>query len=418
MKLKTTVGAFTLLSLCLGFSSCKKETLVQTPSSSIASNSESDTQQIGAKIDGQYIVQLKPDYFKSVAIPEIGYKEKTRAAYEKLKTLLATLPNGNEIEVLNVYTSTINGFAAKLSPDQVTALQKHRLVEEIEQDQIMGVSGVILKTSTAKADQVPYGVARTGYGSGAGKRAYVIDSGIDVDHPDLNVNEDLGRNYVNTGCGLLGIIFGCPDGGQGSPDDDNGHGTHCAGTIAAKNDGSGVIGVAYDAEVVPIKVLNAAGTGSNSGVIQGVDYVGSTAKAGDVANMSLGGGTSSSLDNAVKNAASKGIHFALAAGNDSQHSNNSSPARANGANIYTVSAMDANDRFASFSNFGNPPVDYCAPGVSIRSTYPGGGYRNMSGTSMAAPHVAGLLLITNGNIKVDGFVKNDPDGNADAIAHK
>ena len=112
--------------------------------------------------------------------------------------------------------------------------------------------------------------------------------------------------------------------------------------------------------------------------------------------------------------ASKGIRFSLAAGNESTDANTKSPASANGANIFTISAMDKNKAWAYFSNYGNPPIDYCAPGVSIYSTYKGGGYATLSGTSMAAPHMAGLLLL--GSIRSGGFVSGDPDGNPDVIA--
>jgi subtilisin family serine protease len=149
-------------------------------------------------------------------------------------------------------------------------------------------------------------------------------------------------------------------------------------------------------------------------VIAGVDYVAANGANGDVANMSLGGPVSDALDDAVKNAASNGIKFLLAAGNESDDANNHSPAHVNGSNIYTVSAMWDDDSWASFSNYGNPPVDYCAPGVYILSTYKNGGYETLNGTSMAAPHVAGILLL--GNISTDGNVSGDPDGNADPIA--
>jgi subtilisin family serine protease len=110
------------------------------------------------------------------------------------------------------------------------------------------------------------------------------------------------------------------------------------------------------------------------------------------------------------------VKIALAAGNESDNANNHSPARANGANVFTVSAVNNTDTFASFSNFGNPPVDFAAPGVSIQSTYKGGGFATLSGTSMAAPHVAGILLA--GSIRGDGTAKSDPDGNPDPIAHR
>jgi subtilisin family serine protease len=135
-----------------------------------------------------------------------------------------------------------------------------------------------------------------------------------------------------------------------------------------------------------------------------------------VANLSLGGGASTALDNAVRNLGSTGVLVALAAGNESQDANNVSPARTNHQNVVTVSAMDSNDNFASFSNYGSP-VDYCAPGVSVNSTWIGGGYRSISGTSMASPHVAGLLLLRGStNLNTDGTVNGDPDGNADPIA--
>jgi len=129
--------------------------------------------------------------------------------------------------------------------------------------------------------------------------------------------------------------------------------------------------------------------------------------------MSLGGPVSQALDNAILVAAGKGIKFVIAAGNSAANANNYSPARVNGTNIYTISASDSGDRFASFSNFANPPIDYCAPGVSIKSTWKSGGYNTISGTSMAAPHAAGVLLL--GTAKTSGFVSGDKDNNPDPI---
>lgn len=132
--------------------------------------------------------------------------------------------------------------------------------------------------------------------------------------------------------------------------------------------------------------------------------------------MSLGGGISTAIDQAVINAAaSSGVIFVLAAGNESDNANNHSPARANGQNVYTISASDSNDNFASFSNYGSA-VDYCAPGVSVKSTWKGGSYNTISGTSMAAPHASGVFLL--GNANTDGYVNNDPDGNPDPIIHR
>ncbi|NNE46402.1 MAG: S8 family serine peptidase, partial [Rhodothermales bacterium] len=160
--------------------------------------------------------------------------------------------------------------------------------------------------------------------------------------------------------------------------------------------------------------LSSRGSGSTSGVIAGVNHVAANGSVGDVANMSLGGGVSTALDDAVA-AAAGGVRFVLAAGNESDNANNHSPARVNGNGIYTISAIDSADRFAWFSNYGNPPVDYAAPGVSIESTWKNGGYNTISGTSMAAPHVAGILLLPGG-ISVDGTVNGDRDSTADEIA--
>jgi subtilisin family serine protease len=135
-----------------------------------------------------------------------------------------------------------------------------------------------------------------------------------------------------------------------------------------------------------------------------------------VANMSLGGPVSTALDNAVTNAAGKGIKFTIAAGNSGDNAANYSPARVNHPNVYTISAIASNNCMPSWSNWGNPPVDWAAPGVSILSTKKGGGTTTMSGTSMAAPHVAGILLL--GNITQNGSACNDPDGNPDKIASR
>jgi subtilisin family serine protease len=153
-------------------------------------------------------------------------------------------------------------------------------------------------------------------------------------------------------------------------------------------------------------------------IMAGVDFVTKNGVAGDAANMSLGGGIYDPLDTMVEAMAKNGIYTALAAGNESDFASNHSPASADGLNVYTISACDGADKWASFSNFGNPPIDYCAPGVYILSTYKGGALATMSGTSMAAPHACGVLLATGGHATESGFVINDPDGKPDPIIHE
>ena len=148
-------------------------------------------------------------------------------------------------------------------------------------------------------------------------------------------------------------------------------------------------------------------------MLSAVNHVYNYGSAGDVVNMSLGGGISTTLDNAVLRASNRGIYFALAAGNESQNANNVSPGRVNGSYIWTVSAFDINDRFASFSNFANPPIDVSEPGVEIVSTYLNGSYATLSGTSMATPHLAGLIL--QRSVRNGGRVTGDRDNNPDII---
>ena len=301
--------------------------------------------------------------------------------------------------VTRVYETAIRGFAARLSPQGAANLKaRNPRIAYCEQDQVMKIVQRRGKPGGGETmqQQVPWGIAYVKGGvSGATGRAWVIDSGIDGDHPDLNVNASLSANFAR----------------GNSWDDGNGHGTHVAGTIAAIDNGQGVIGVAAGAQVIAVRVLDKNGSGSVSGVIAGVDYVAAKARDGDVANMRLGGGVSTALDTAVANAAADGATFVLAAGNESDNVRNHSPARVNAPNVFTVSAFGqgagGSALWASYSNFG-AGIDYAEPGSGILSTYMGGGYASLSGTSMATPHLAGLLLL--GAVRNGGTVTGDPDG--------
>ncbi len=377
------------------FSACSKEEPSQLVTNENIVLAEDGSGEI---IEGQYVVVLNEGFSKAAA--DLSYDEKVKEVKTFAESMIRTKSTG-EFEVGNAFAEAIKGFSVKMSKDDIAKLEKDSRVKYVLPDR-MYIMKKPVKPTDPPADpnqEVPYGIARVGYGNGVGKVAWILDTGIDYDHPDLNVDVARGKTFVRSK----------------SADDDNGHGTHCAGTVAAIDNDFGVVGVAAGATVVPVKVLDRKGSGAYSGIIAGIDYVAANANAGDAANMSLGGGAYQAIDDAVYAASQQGIHFALASGNESSDANYSSPARVNGPNIFTISAMDINDNWAYFSNYGNPPVDYCEPGYSIYSTAKGGGYTTMSGTSMAAPHMCGILLMTNGNPRTDGYVNGDPDGNADPI---
>lgn len=352
-----------------------------------------------ASLTGKYIVILNEDQELAKADLSARNEKVKSKAYGLLKKFEIT----GEIE--EVYETAIQGFTVKMTPGQAKKMTEDPSVRYVEADQVVTLSPIQANAKpgpgTQPAQTIGWGITRVGGGAAytGSSVAWIIDTGVDLTHPDLNVDQTRGASFVAR---------------VTSPNDDNGHGSHVAGIIGAKNNTIGAVGVAAGALVIPVKVLDRRGSGTYSAVIAGVNYVAANGNSGDVANMSLGGPVSQALDDAVSGASVK-VKFVLAAGNESADANNSSPARVNGSNIYTISAMGNGDIWAYFSNFGNPPVDYCAPGVSIYSTYKGGGYATMSGTSMAAPHVAGLLLL--GPVATDGYVNSDPDGNPDPIAH-
>jgi subtilisin family serine protease len=392
--------ALAALAAAVGFSSCQtdefetavnEETLVETSASQA--------------IEDQYIVVLKKESMNGRLSPAADYAQRQADMKSVVLSMFANARLSEEA-IANVYSSTVYGFAARMDAGMLARIQKNENVAYVEQDQLVTLAPPSEEEASASSTQeVPYGILRVNGGAayGGSSVAYILDTGIDLDHEDLNVDASKGFNAFTRGWDSKSL------------DDGNGHGTHVAGTVGAIDNSVGVIGVAAGATVVPVKVLDRRGSGSYSGVIAGVDHVGANGQSGDVANMSLGGPVSQALDDAVVAASDKGIWFSLAAGNDGDDSNNHSPARANGAYIVTISAMNIDDYYASWSNWGNPPVDYCSPGVSIKSTWKDGGYNTISGTSMAAPHAAGVLLLSGGNTKTDGTVNGDPDGDADAI---
>lgn len=311
-----------------------------------------------------------------VVMDEAGSKADLRAAKADART------DGAVVE--HTYQSVVDGFVADLTPESLDALRANPDVAYIEADQPV--------TATATQSPVTWGLDRIDQRSlplsgsytynqtGSGVTAYIIDTGIRSAHADFGGRVTSGYTAINDGRGT---------------EDCNGHGTHVAGTV-----GGATYGVAKGVRLVPVRVLDCTGGGTTAGVIAGVDWVTSNHAAGApaVANMSLGGGISTTLDNAVARSIADGVSYAVAAGNDSgANACNTSPSRV--ANALTVGSTTTTDARSSFSNIGSC-LDLFAPGSGITSAWytSNTATNTISGTSMATPHVAGaaaLYLQTN-----------------------
>ena len=319
------------------------------------------------------------------------------------RTLAAAQADRFGFDLGHVYTSALQGYSAQLTDQAAAAIRALPSVAWVQKDSKVESTAQTTPTGINRSDA---DVSPTAKINGTDERVNVdvavIDTGADLDHPDLNIYGAGAKN-----CSLLAL----------TPEDLNGHGTHVSGTIGALDNSAGVVGMAPGARIWPVKVLSDAGSGLNSDVICGIDYVTANASKIEVANMSLGGGgtddgdcgntNNDAMHKSICRAVSAGITFVVAAGNDSADAAESTPAAYD--EVITVSALadfnglpgggaastcrsDVDDTFASFSNYGSD-VDIIAPGVCINSTWMTGGYNTISGTSMASPHVAGAAAL-------------------------
>ncbi|KAF9180032.1 hypothetical protein BGZ51_001720 [Haplosporangium sp. Z 767] len=322
----------------------------------------------GKPIPDSYIVVLKEGKTLNDFVPKFNAMARRQNARGRGRK--STL--NREFKNLHAFSATVGSAALKelLASDEV---------EYVEEDQIVTLNAVqqrppnwgLTRVSQRRRNlNAPYTFQDA---AGQGVTAYVIDTGINTSHRDFNGRAIMGANFI-----------------QGSPNtDQNGHGTHVAGTI-----GGNTYGVAKKVRLVGVKVLDARGSGAFSGIIAGMDWVARDARGKKaVVNMSLGGGKSQAVDAAAARLYSAGISVMVAAGNDrNADACNGSPSGARG--VLTVGASDAYDRIATFSSWGRC-VDIFGPGVNIPSAWIGSStaVNTISGTSMATPHVAGVAAL-------------------------
>jgi subtilisin family serine protease len=315
-------------------------------------------------IPNHYIVVLDND-----AVGRIG------EAATNARTVSELMPDWAGT-VTRRYNHAINGFAAHMTEQQALALSQDDRVAFVEEDSIMEALATQNNPPSWGLDRIgqrdlPLNQTYSYTTTGAGVTAYIIDTGIRRTHTQFGGRAVIGFDAIGDGQ---------------NTNDCNGHGTHVSGTV-----GGSTAGVAKTVRLVAVRVLGCNGSGSTSGVIAGIDFVTSNHQAGQpaVANMSLGGGVSTALDNAVRRSIADGVTYAVAAGNSNANAANSSPARVGEA--ITVGASTINDQRSSFSNFGSV-VDIFAPGSSIVSSVNTSdtAMATFSGTSMATPHVTGV----------------------------
>jgi subtilisin family serine protease len=339
----------------------------------------------------QYIVILKEN---ATFTPQVA-NETISALSEGLATIgvnVTEFPEVGQLVIdINQTQADQPGIARDLTEQEILdGLENHPNVEDVEQ----------VQEYTIQSQTIPTGIDRSGadksstlpgdgQGNVSGVTVAIIDTGIDLDHPDLNVimNET--------------FVAGTPNG-----DDDHGHGTHVAGIVAAKDNSEGVVGVAPGANLVALKVLDSNGRGTTTDIIAAINWVAENAHLIDIVNMSLGGGDSRAMNLAIDDIHARGVTIVVAAGNEHINAERTSPA--NSPDAITVSAIadsdgkcgargpatsrGPDDSFAAYSNWGRV-VDIAAPGTNINSTFSNGQYKVSTGTSMAAPHVAGAAAL-------------------------
>lgn len=392
--------------------------------------------------DKTFIVTFKSDQTKRTSNERQLRAVKSRSEVAAITSRMSTDFNreiSGKMQKLKIDQSKIKGQFASLNTvtmtlneKEVKALQGNPDIESIEADQFIEVDIPTPEPNGDKGSQRnsnnrsstdsygPFNINAGGHKPGGANKStwiWIVDTGIDLDHPDLNVltNAQYAKSFVP---------------GLPSLDDCNGHGTHVAGIAAAKENNQGIIGISEGATVVPIRIMDCSNGYNTATLVAALDHIATGVIAGDVVNMSIGCRSRCPLPIAVKAALdvlnARGVYTVMAAGNSNDIAAEYSPAAYNNTLAVTIASMDANGGMSWFSNYRRDAVDYIATGGEVYSTFKNGTYATMSGTSMAAPVVAGILHARGDMPITNGFTSSRgenypraslklPDGNLTCV---
>jgi len=421
LKLKFALfGLLAMIAMSVLMTSCEQETLPE-PEVEEAFTKQKESLQVDANEQDEktYIVMFKTetgkkkareDKLKSITSRE-DMSKTTKRMGDDFKKEVETMTKKLNVssEKVRDYYTFFDGVSMTLTAQEAKGLENNPLIESIEADEEIKLE---LPKPEERNDEAPphdatksftdyygwFNYRAGGYSLGGANKytwIWIVDTGIDLDHPELNVvtNSNYAKSFVG-----------------GTPDDCDGHGTHVAGIVAAKANNYGMVGISEGAWVVPVRILDCYGfapygTTFRSVLIASLNHIYSGAISGDVINMSVReyGSLGISLTNALNCLNNKGVYTVMAAGNETRPASQCYPARYNNSRARTVASMDNNLYMSSFSNYGRNPIDYITIGDNVYSTYKNGSFARMSGTSMAAPVVAGIIHARGGLPTTRGY---------------